>query len=74
MEHIVLPREGALDEMSPACAERALTFLYQRWLAKRGYTADISVRGPFPREVADRLRQEWLQQLQGFIQKEAMNQ
>ena len=74
MEHTAPLKVVAMNEMNFACAERAMTLLYKYTLAKQGYKADISVRGPFPREEADRLRQERLQRLQGFIQKEAMNQ
>ena len=72
MDHIVpCPEETINDEMSHACAVRAMTFLVERWLAKRGLTADVSVRGPLPLEEVEQLRQE---QIQKLIKKEVTDQ
>lgn len=48
---------GALNEMSFSCAERALTYLMERYLAHRGLTAEITVRRRTPEELAQRERE-----------------
>lgn len=58
MNKPIVPGGGALNEMSRGCAERAMTYLVECWLAHRGLTADITVLGPFPPETVERLRRE----------------
>ena len=63
MNKAIPPGGGALNEMSRACAERAFNCLWGPWLAKRGLTAEKTVRGPFPPEVAARMREEIAERL-----------
>ena len=63
MDKPIAPGGGALNEMSRDCAVRAMTFLVERWLAHRGLTADVTVQGPFPPEVVERLRRERVQRM-----------
>ena len=58
MNKSIAPGGGPLNEMSHECAVRAMTYLVERWLAHRGLTAEISVKGPFPREVVERIQKE----------------